>query len=428
MFVAIFFIAVGMLIDPRVILEHWVAVFTFTLLLAVGKVVAVSTGVFLAGRGLRPAIQAGMSLAHIGEFSFIIAGIGAAAGVTRSFLYPVAVTVSAIMTLATPWLIRAAGPVAHFVDQNLPGPLQTFTALYGSWVERVREAPRTADVRIRRLIRLLLLDAGVLAVLIIGLSTVLRRVAGLVREWTDLSPRMSMVVTLLFAFALAAPLVVGAVRTARKLGLALAVRAMPAAEEGRVDFAAAPRRAMVITVQLAILLAMVTALAAITQPFLPGLPGAAFPLLVGGAFGVAFWRSAKNLEGHARAGAEVIASALAGHLAQKREADQLSETMQKVREMLPGLGDPMAFPVRTGSTMDGQTLAELDLRTATGATVLAIIRDGEHLLVPDGEAEIRAGDVLAVAGSHDALDAVRDLSGRATGSGGSPAKGTAAVT
>ena len=173
---------------------------------------------------------------------------------------------------------------------------------------------------------------------------------------------------------------------------------------------------------------MVTSLAAITQPFLPGLPGAAFPLVVAGAFGVAFWRSAKNLEGHARAGAEVIASALAGHLAQKREADQLSETMRQVREMLPGLGEPMAFPVRTGSTMDGRTLAQLDLRTATGATVLAIIRDGEHLLVPDGEAGIRAGDVLAVAGSHEALDAVRDLSAPATGGSTSPARGVIAVT
>jgi CPA2 family monovalent cation:H+ antiporter-2 len=237
-----------------------------------------------------------------------------------------------------------------------------------------------------------------------------------------------MVVTLLFAFALAAPLVVGAVRTARKLGLTLAVRAMPAAEEGRVDFAAAPRRAMVITVQIAILLAMVTSLAAITQPFLPGLPGAAFPLIVAGTFGVAFWRSAKNLDGHARAGAEVIASALAGHLAQSREAEQLADTMQKVRDMLPGLGEPMALPVQGGSAMDGQTLAQLDLRTATGATVLAIIRDGEHLLVPDGEAEIRAGDVLAVAGSHEALDAVRDMSARATGSGRSPAMGVTAVT
>src|SRR5919108_941327 len=118
MFAAIFFVAVGMLIDPRLIVEHWRAVVAFTLLVVFGKIVFVATGAFLAGYGTRTSVQTGMSLAQIGEFSFIIAGIGLASGATRDFLYPIAVAVSAITTLTTPWLIRSAGPAASWVDRT----------------------------------------------------------------------------------------------------------------------------------------------------------------------------------------------------------------------------------------------------------------------------------------------------------------------
>jgi monovalent cation:H+ antiporter-2, CPA2 family len=91
MFAAVFFVAVRMLIDPPLIAEHWLPVLVLTLVVIAGKVISVSVGSFLVGYGTRTSVQTGMSLAQIGEFSFIIAGIGLAAGATRSFLFPVAV-------------------------------------------------------------------------------------------------------------------------------------------------------------------------------------------------------------------------------------------------------------------------------------------------------------------------------------------------
>ena len=82
-----------------------------------------------------------MSLAQIGEFSFIIAVLGARLGATGDFLYPVTVGVSVVTSLATPWLIRAAGPAASYVDRKLPRPLQTFATLYGAWLERLAASP-----------------------------------------------------------------------------------------------------------------------------------------------------------------------------------------------------------------------------------------------------------------------------------------------
>ena len=118
-----------------------------------------------------------MSLAQIGEFSFIIAGVGLTLGAVGDFLYPVAVAVSALTTLVTPWLIRASGPVASFVDSRLPRPLQTFVSLYGSWVQQLRATPqhRTAWSRIRRLVGLLLVDLLAIAAIVIAASVNMRR-------------------------------------------------------------------------------------------------------------------------------------------------------------------------------------------------------------------------------------------------------------
>jgi CPA2 family monovalent cation:H+ antiporter-2 len=105
-FGAIFFVAVGMLINPQLILDNIGAVALLVGVVIVGKVLFVAIGAFATGQGVRTSVQSGMSLAQIGEFSFIIATLGLASGAIRDFLYPVAVAVSAITTLTTPILIN----------------------------------------------------------------------------------------------------------------------------------------------------------------------------------------------------------------------------------------------------------------------------------------------------------------------------------
>src|SRR2546425_255883 len=179
-FAAVFFVSVGMLIDPALIARHWLAVVVLTGAVVLGKVVGVSMGAFLTGSGMRTSVQAGLSLAQIGEFSFIIAGLGLALHATGEFLYPVAVAVSALTTLLTPWMIRESEPIAAWVDRKLPTPLQTFAALYGSWVEelRSRRPADTAMAGLRRLLCLLLLDAALLAGIIVGISVSMEPTVG----------------------------------------------------------------------------------------------------------------------------------------------------------------------------------------------------------------------------------------------------------
>ena len=147
LFAAIFFVSVGMLIDPALVREHWVAIVVFIPLVVIGKSAAVSMGAFLTGNGVRTSVQAGMSLAQIGEFSFILASLGSSLGATRDFLYPLAVAVSAVTTLTTPWLIGASGGVASWVDRKLPHTAQMLFGLYASWI---RAAPHLAAPRHRR--------------------------------------------------------------------------------------------------------------------------------------------------------------------------------------------------------------------------------------------------------------------------------------
>ncbi|MGH7554433.1 MAG: cation:proton antiporter, partial [Longimicrobiales bacterium] len=193
-----------------------------------------------------------MSLAQIGEFSFIIAGLGVAMGVTRHFLYAVAVAVSAVTTLSTPWLVRAVDPVAAYIDRKLPQPLQTFTALYGTWLERLRAGPATRRTgRIRRVVRLLVLDAAVLAALVFVVAIGLDEATAFLQNAIGLAPNAARVVVIGGGYALALPLIIGIGRLSRRLGSTLAIAALPRAS-GKVDLDAAPRRALVVTLQLAV--------------------------------------------------------------------------------------------------------------------------------------------------------------------------------
>ncbi len=120
LFGAVFFVSVGMMLDPSVIAQHWGTVLIITVLTLAGIVLFSSAGVLIAGQGLRNAVHSGFSLAQLGEFAFIIAGLGCSLGVMRDFIYPVIIAVSVITTFTTPYMIKAADPVSDFLEKKLP--------------------------------------------------------------------------------------------------------------------------------------------------------------------------------------------------------------------------------------------------------------------------------------------------------------------
>jgi CPA2 family monovalent cation:H+ antiporter-2 len=409
LFAAIFFVSVGMLIDPALAVENAVAIAVLTAVVIVGKVASVSIGAFLTGNGTRVSVQSGMSLAQIGEFSFIIAGLGLSLGATRDFLYPVAVAVSAITTLTTPWMIRASGPFASLVDRALPRPLQTFVSLYGAWLERLRTSPRreTVAARARRLALLLLVDGAVLAGIVIGTSISLDRVAPALAERSGIAPRLAEGLLIAAAALLSIPFLAGILGIARRLAAQLAQAAFPPRHESGPDLAAAPRRALVVAVEIAVLFLTGLPLLALTQPFIGGFSTAIVGTALLALLAAMLWRSAANLEGHVRAGAQVIVEVLAS--SSRANAVPAASALDRVDAILPGLGHLVPIEIAAGSPAIGRTLADVDLRGLTGATVLAIRRGDAALSVPSAHETLRRGDVLAVTGTDEAVSAAESL-------------------
>ncbi|MBM4270320.1 MAG: potassium transporter [Deltaproteobacteria bacterium] len=407
-FAAIFFVSVGMLIDPALLVEYWAPIAILTLAVVLGKILSVSLGAFLTGNGVRTSVQAGMSLAQIGEFSFIIAGLGLSLNATRDFLYPIAVAVSALTTLSTPWLIRASDPLATFVDRKLPKSLQTFVSLYGSWWDRLRAAPaETKSIsRVRRLVRLLLTDAIVIGAIAIGTTIALPRVVPSIASALGSSASLVRGALIVAAVAACLPFGVGLLRVSRALATALADRAFPAGAPGSLDFAVAVRTALVITLQVLVLLVLLLPLGAITQPLLSGWESGALIAALLLVLVVVLWRSTTNLDAHVRAGAQMVVEALSRQSAAGSNDDE--HALDDVKALLPGL-EPEGVRIPAGSLAAGKTLAELHLRGVTGATVIAIGRAGQGVAAPSAREVVREGDVLALAGTREAIAAARAL-------------------
>ncbi len=122
-FGAIFFVSVGMMVDPQVLFDNFSTVIIIAAASIVGKMIFTTTGVRLAGESMKTAVQSGFSLAQMGEFSFIIASMGMSLGVTSASIYPIVIAVSVITTFTTPYTIKLALPAYHVLESVLPNSL-----------------------------------------------------------------------------------------------------------------------------------------------------------------------------------------------------------------------------------------------------------------------------------------------------------------
>ena len=167
LFSAIFFVAIGLMLDPAILLEYALPLVVITIAVVLGKMLSCGLGAFIAGNDGRTSLRVGMGLSQIGEFSFIIAALGMTLQVTSSFLYPVAVAVSVLTTLMTPYLIRAADPLSLKLAQVVPGRLSRVLGLYGEWLRSIQ--PQGEGALLAAMIRKILLQVGVNLALVIAI-------------------------------------------------------------------------------------------------------------------------------------------------------------------------------------------------------------------------------------------------------------------
>lgn len=132
LFGAIFFVSVGMMIDPAILAAYWFPITIITVIVIVGQVFFASLGIVMGGEPLRGAMQSAFALTQVGEFAFIIAQFGESMGVTQKYLYPVIVAVSVITTFLTPYTIRLSDPAYKWVESRMPVRVQLFIDYFTS--------------------------------------------------------------------------------------------------------------------------------------------------------------------------------------------------------------------------------------------------------------------------------------------------------
>jgi CPA2 family monovalent cation:H+ antiporter-2 len=408
-FAMIFFVSVGMTIDPAMLAAEAPRIAAFSAVVLAMKPIGVALGVFLSGHGVQAAVRSGLSLAQIGELSFVIAGISG-----DPALLAIAVGVSCVTAITSPILIGSSTRIASWVAARLPQRVATFVSFYEAWLTRLRSRERGAWKRFRRPVLVLVIDAGLVTAILIAASVLGPRYLPALGLDRWLHGFLLDGLLAIIGVVAAAPFVVGMVRRIAVLARRLALEVIPASQPelppgaAILDLGRAPRRALAVTLALAIGLAVAVPVSAAVQPFVPG--SLAVVLLAALAVVLAMRRSIADFEGHVRAGSELILELIS--------QPQQEAPLAQVEAMLPGFGGTTSHTLGDGAAAIGRSLAELDLRARTGATVLAIARGAagaagvagaQGLATPSPTEPLQRGDVLALAGSEDAIAAARKV-------------------
>lgn len=200
LFGAIFFVSVGMMIDPQAIVTYGWPVVVVTLITLFGKLLSTTAGALLSGQPLRQSVQVGMSMAQIGEFAFIVATLGLSLGVISDFLFPVAVGVSAITTFTTPYLIKFSKPFALFIERKLPERWVRKLNSYSSGAQNI-QAESDWNLVLKSYVRIALTSGIILlALILLSLNFLMPFLQQHLKD-----PALQSIVGLVISLAVAAP-------------------------------------------------------------------------------------------------------------------------------------------------------------------------------------------------------------------------------
>lgn len=396
MFSAIFFVAIGLMIDPRMLLTHWQPVLAITLAVVVGKVLTCSFGAFLGGNDTRNSLRVGMGLAQIGEFSFIIASLGLTLKVTSDFLYPIAVAVSAITTLLTPYLIKSADGVVNRFDRVAPPALVNTLAIYTNWVGQLgQRRPSAATKLIRRWVAQMGLNVALITAVFIAAAFVGQRPPAWLGRLGQNAPWLKAGLWLTAAI-LSLPMFIATSRKLQALGLLIADLKVKEAAAGKRTQAIRAIVAQVIPISGTVILGLYVLI--LSSALLPTFKAMLALLLLAGCISWLLRRFFIKAYARAQVALEDTFAQPPAPLPQKPPA-----ALQSVlRE-----ADLETIPIAAGSRAAGKLIRELELRTRTGANIVGIEREGGNIVNPSADEELQSGDQVLLLGTRSQLDAAR---------------------
>lgn len=394
-FAAIFFVAIGMTVDPRLAAAHaGTSLIVFAVVL-IAQLLSVTLGSVLSGNGARRAVKAGLSLGQVGEFGFILAAIGTEAGLAPPALSAVVVTVAVLTAFTTPLAIGAADAIAGKVEGGLPQRVRQGLDRYTAWIARL-QTPTAPAAKGRQIFPVLLLEALMITAALVGLLLALPTLRGALSD--TLPGGWDLVVIFTLAGLLLLIPARELLRASKALSLELSERlftAQPTQIQQRA------RRLFAVAMQIFVLLAVATPCVALVLPFTGPWPLLA---LAGSLLPTAWmlWRAAERGSGPIRSSVE-------------RLVDLLSRQTLDTHEALPspaalaGFDKVAGVRIPEGAPAVGRTLVELEVRSKTGGTVIAIQSEGDSHRLPTGHEQIQAGDLLVLAGTEEAMSAAQAL-------------------
>jgi CPA2 family monovalent cation:H+ antiporter-2 len=340
-----------------------------------------------------------MGLAQIGEFSFIIASLGVTLNVTSRFLYPIAVAVSAITTLLTPYLLKNTDRVVNWFDRVAPQGFLDYLNVYTRWVGRLADQ-KTASMAAtfaRRWLWQSALNAALVGAVFVAAAFLGRRPPGWLHK-LGMNETMLKSALWLSAMIVCLPLLVATFRKLQALGMLIA--------ETKISEAAASERAAAVRaiVSKAIPLTGMALLGLyvllLGSALLPSWKGLLVLLAVVASITWLFWRSFIRVYSKAQV-------ALHETLTTAPESRH-DHTPAPLRSLLRD-AHLETIRVTTDSVAAGKLIRELELRTRTGASIVAIERDGASIVNPGPDEELKSADKVLVLGTRNQLDAAKAL-------------------
>lgn len=390
-FGAIFFVSVGMMINPGQLAQHWLPILLITLVVILGQITFAGIGTLLSGQSLKIAIQTGFSLVQIGEFAFIIAGLGQTLGVTDSSLYPIVVAVSVITTFLTPYIIRGAEPTYHFIFNRLSDRTKQTLENYAQ--SRNNATPSST---FRILLRRTLLSLIIYGVIIAFIDTLyLTYIAPFIQHtFDDILPTWLIhTIQLTLLLLLTSPLLYAMSSVHRN-----------STEAKQLWNSTAFKKVQLIGITL---LRAVTTILFITYAVV-SIFSLTFGMLVAIVIIILLTLVlSRRIHRQSVALQQQFSANLSAREKSAEEKRTLSTTL--THSFLTYDLHTTDFLLPPSSRFCGQTLMQLDIRQHAGVSIVRIVRAGININIPGGRTRLFPGDQIVVAGSDEQIDRFRQM-------------------
>lgn len=385
LFGAIFFVSVGMLIDPVLLWQYKIPILVLTFIVMIGQILFAGFGILLSGQPVKIAIQSGFSLAQIGEFAFIIASLGLTLGVTSHFLYPIVVAVSVVTTFFTPYMIRMAEPAYHIAERLIPKSWMRFLERYSSGSNTIRQKS-TWNKLLKALVRIVATYTAVTLVLIfIWLQFIspfiIQKLPGIQGE----------IISLVLIIVLISPML-----------RAIMMKKNHSAEYQQLwsdnKYNRGPLVSLIILriiLCIGLVMVPVTQLLNMAVGIMLAIAGTVITIVI---FSKQLKKQSILMERH------FFSNLTARELENERRAPINQRFANHLLERDLHLAD---FEVKPNSPSMGKTLKELNFRQKCNINIVTIIRGERRINIPGGEERLYPHDKLVVVGADDDLEHFR---------------------